>query len=344
MDSMPRYLSIIIIVICLLASFIFTAAENAFSNCNIYHYKVLAEDGNRRAKIIYKMASKFDDSIVTVLVGNNLAQAILSNIAAIFFLAIANEQNWPNGVESIVSTAIVASVLYLFTDFLPKVISKKYPDRTIEFFIYFIFIFYYLFYPIILFFRLFLLLFKKLFKSKGDLSLTKEEFIDKAGEAKDEVLESDEKQILNKAFKFDKISVNQVLTPLEKIFSINIQGLTTSKLNKILISTNYSRIPIYDGEKDNIIGILIIRSYFREYMRDKRLSIRKVLNKPICVNVDDKVDDIFKRFNDEKTHIALVYNRKKQLVGMITMDDVLEELVGDISEKQTTIINVMEKK
>src|SRR5574344_1663339 len=272
METMPPYLSIIIVIVCFLASFIFTAAENAFSNCNIYHYKVLAEDGNFTAKIIYKMASRFDNALVTVLVGNNLAQAVLSNVAAIFFLMLSNAQNWPNGVESIVSTVIVSTILYLFTDFLPKVISKNYPDRTAEIFIYPIYLFYILFYPIILIFRFFLFVIKKISKTKSSLTITKEEFIDKADEATEKVLEEDEKQILNKAFKFDSISVKQVLTPKSKIYSLNIATLTPKKLNKILLNIHYSRIPIYEENKNNIIGILTVRSYFMEYMKNNNLN------------------------------------------------------------------------
>jgi len=341
METMPPYLSIIIVVICLIASFIFTAAENAFSNCNIYHYKVLADDGKTIAKLIYKMASRFDNALVTILVGNNLAQALLSNVAAIFFLTLANAQKWPNGVESIISTVIVSIILYLFTDFLPKVISKNYPDRTAEVFIYPIYVFYIVFYPIVIIFRLILFVVKKISKNKSGITITKEEFIDKADEATEKVLEEDEKQILNKAFKFDSISVKQVLTPKSKIYSLNIATLTPKKLNKILLNIHYSRIPIYEENKNNIIGILTVRSYFMEYMKNNNLNLRSVLTKPIKVNDTDKVDDIFKEFNTEKTHIALVYNKDKQFTGMITMDDVLEELVGDISEKQTTFIDVV---
>ena len=340
MDNMPPYLVLIISIACIVASFIFTAAENAFSNCNIYHYKVLGDEGNKTAKCIFRMAKRFDDSLVTVLVGNNLFQTIMSNVSAIFFLYLSNTYKWADGVESIVSTIVVTFVLYFFADFLPKIISKATPDRTAKAVIYPIYFFYFLFYPLIIIFRFFLFLIKKIFKNKGDLSITKEEFIGKAGEAEDEVLEKDEKQILSRVFVFDNISVKQVLTPKEKIYSINIDGLTATKLNDMLLSVGFSRIPIYDKNKDNIIGILTVRSYFKEYINDKHLDIRSVLNEPLKAKDTDKVDDIFRKFNDEKTHIALVYNSNNEFIGMITMEDVLEELVGDINEKQTTAINV----
>lgn len=332
MDNLPPYLIVIVVIICLLASATFCACENAFSNCDIYHYKVLANEGNRRAKHIYRLATKYDDSLVTILVGNNLFQVIMSNVSAIFFLQLADVYQWANGVESIISTIFMTLLLYLFADLLPKIISKNFPNRTAEIVIYPAFIFYILFFPIIIIFRGLLLLIKKISHVKGDLSITKEEFIDKAIEADDEVLEEDEKTILKSAFKFDNIQVKQVLTPKNKIFSINIEDLTAKKLNNVLLSVNYSRIPVYEDNKDNIIGILTIRSYFKEYIEDKHLDIRSVLIEPLKVRDNEKVDDIFAKFNNEKTHIALVYDDKEQLIGMITMEDVLEELVGDINE------------
>ena len=342
MDSLPWYVVLIIAILCIIASFIFTCAENSYSNCNIYHYKVLAEDNNLTAKLVYKMAKNYDDALVTVLVGNNLVQAILSNVSAIFFLYLSGIYNWGNGVESIVSTIVVTVALYLLGDYLPKIISKNYPDRFAEIISYPIFAFYIILFPLIFIVRMFLKLLKKITKNKADISMTKEEFIDKAKEAEDDVLEADEKKILSRAFAFDKISVKQVLTPKEKIFSIDINGLTATRLNKILLDNKYSRIPVFDKEKDNIVGILTVKSYFKEYIEDKHLDIRSVLNAPLKVKDADKVDDIFEKFNDEKTHIALVYNDNDELIGMITMEDVLEELVGEIDEKATTSIAKVE--
>ncbi len=342
MDSLPWYVVLIIAILCIIASFIFTCAENSYSNCNIYHYKVLAEDNKLTAKLVYKMAKNYDDALVTVLVGNNLVQAILSNVSAIFFLYLSGIYNWGNGVESIVSTVVVTVALYLLGDYLPKIISKNYPDRLAEIISYPIFVFYIILFPLIFVVRMFLKLLKKITKNKADIQMTKEEFIDKAKEAEDDVLEADEKKILSRAFAFDKINVKQVLTPKDKIFSININGLTATKLNKILLDNRYSRIPLYDGEKDNIVGILTVKTYFKEYIEDKHLDIRSVISVPLKVRETDKVDDIFAKFNDEKTHIALVYNDKDELIGMITMEDVLEELVGEIDEKATTSINKVE--
>lgn len=335
MESIPPYLRLVIVVsilICLVLSFLFTAAENAFSNCNKYYYKVLGDENNFKAKLIYKMCDKFDDSLITALLGNNLSQTIISYISAFIFLCLANKYNLASGSESILSTLFLTIILYFFADYLPKIISKVNPNLTCEIVIYPIIIFYYLFLPIILFFKLILNLVKKITNNKDDLSITKEEFIDHAKEASEEVLEDEEKQILNKAIKFDKINVKQVLTPKEKIYSININKLTNTSLHEKILKTNYSRIPIFENRKNNIIGILNVKTYFKEYMEDKHFDVRSILNEPLKVSQNEKVDDIFKKFNKEKTHLALVYDNDNSLIGMVTMQDILEELIDNIDE------------
>ncbi|MFA6755659.1 MAG: hemolysin family protein [Bacilli bacterium] len=335
MENIPPYLSWLIIAVCTILSAIFSASENTFSNCNRYHFEALANEGKRTAKIICKLSKRFDDTLVVALVGSNTCQVIMSNVSAFFFLNLANNGVINQNTESLLSILVLTIIVYIFVDTIPKVVSKALPNQLAMVFAYIIIFFYYLFYPLILVFRGIIYLSKKIFKTKGDLSITKEEFIEKADDAIDDgVLEEDEKNILSRAFVFDTISVDKVLTKKKDIFEIDYNGLTVNKLNKIILSTSYSRIPIYKNNPDNIIGIITVRTYFKEYTKDEHLDLRSVISKPLKVKDTDKVDDIFKKFNDAKTHIALVYNSKKELIGMITMEDILEELVGDINENK----------
>ena len=127
-------------------------------------------------------------------------------------------------------------------------------------------------------------------------------------------------------------NVKEVLTPKEKIFALDINGLTHEKLKEILINTNYSRIPICDREFDNIIGVLHIKSYFRAIKQRSNASIRKMLQKTYFISSNVMIDDLFNGFKKHHTHIAIVRDKNKHVIGMVTMEDVLEELVSDISE------------
>ena len=351
---MPDYFWWIIIVICLLISALFSASENAFSNCNKYHFKVLADEGKVTAKIIVKLVEKFDNTLITILVGNNIMQTFMSYLSAMIFYNICNA-NGLAGLEALISTVVMAILVYVVSDTVPKIISKEIPNKLVYVLAYPVFIIGIILSPISIFFKLILKAVHKLFKIKEENILTKEDFILQADEAvvedeneddeekEEELFEPNELQLLNRAFYFDSIYVNEVLTPREKILAVDINGLTYEKLNKIILDTTFSRIPVYDGTIDNIIGILTVKNYFKEYTKDPHLEIRGVLSKPLFVDYSAKVDDIFRSFNKEKKHIAIV-KKDGKVVGMITMEDVLEELVGEINEKKTNILKEASKK
>lgn len=353
-SGMPLWAAWLVIVICLLISGIFSASENAFSNCNKYHFKVLAEEGKFLPKIILKLIEKFDNTLITILISNNIVQTFMSFLSAMIFYNLCNYYNLGDGLEAFLSTVVMAFLIYIVSDTVPKIISKEFPNRTAYVLAIPVYLMYIILYPVSLIFRFILFLVHKIFKIKDENILTKEEFIDIAdeavseiendeGEEKEELFEDNELKILNRAFLFDSISVKDVLTPRSKIFAIDINNLTFDKLNKTILETTYSRIPVYEGSIDNIIGILVIKNYFKEYSKDPHLSIRSVLSKPLYVNENEKVDDIFKAFNKEKMHIAIV-KKDDKVIGMITMEDILEELVGEISEKRVNILKGTYKK
>ncbi len=353
--GMPDYVCWIIIGICLIISGIFSASENAFSNCNKYHFKVLADEGKFTAKIIVRLVEKFDSTLVTVLVGNNIVQTLMTYLSAMLFYNICLMYGLGSGVEAVLSTVVMALLIYIVSDTVPKIISKQIPNKLVYVLAYPIAFVGILLYPFSLIFKLILKAVHKIFKIKEDNILTKDDFILQADEAvseetqeeeeeeTEEFFEPNELQLLNRAFYFDSIYVKEVLTPREKIFAIDIEGLTCDKLNQIILNTTFSRIPVYEGSLDNIIGIITVKNYFKEYSEDPHLNIRSILSKPLFVNYTDKVDDIFRSFNKEKKHIAIVKENDK-VVGMITMEDVLEELVGEINEKNTNMLKEATRK
>lgn len=350
--GMPDYVCWIIIAVCLLISGLFSASENSFSNCNKYHFKVLADEGKLTAKIIVKLVEKFDNTLITVLVGNNIVQTFMTYLSAMLFYNLCIYYNLGSGVEAVLSTVVMALLIYIVSDTVPKIISKQIPNKLVYILCYPVYSIGIILTPISFIFKGILIAVHKIFKIKEDNILTKDDFILQADEAvveedakednddkteEEELFEPNEIQFLNRAFYFDSIYVKEVLTPREKIFAVNIDNLTCDKLNKIILNTTFSRIPIYDGELDNIIGILTVKNYFKEYAQDPHLDIRSVLSKPLFVDLSAKVDDIFRSFNKEKKHIAIVKDKDK-VVGMITMEDVLEELVGEINEKSANLL------
>lgn len=342
--GMPFWASWLVIVILLLVSGLFSASENAFSNCNKYHFKVLADEGKITPKIIVRLTDKFESTLVSVLVGNNIVQTLISTISAILFYNICQVNNWGESIEVILSTVVVAFAVYVISDTCPKILSKAIPNKMVYILAWPDFIFSIILFPVILIFKGILTLVHKMFKIKEDNILTKEDFIEKADEAvtdeninqeEEQLFKPEEMKIFDRAFIFDQIKVEQVLTPKEKIVSFDINQLTNKVLNSLIMSSKFSRFPIYDEDKDNIIGILSVNTYFKEYNEDPHLDIRSILLEPLFFDKDAKVKEIFEKLNEEKVHIGLVRDEQGKLVGMVTMEDILEELIGETSSLES---------
>lgn len=338
--GMPDWVCWIIIGVLLIVSGLFSASENTFSNCNKYHFKVLADEGKITPKIIVRLTEKFEDTLVSVLVGNNIVQTFMSFMSAILFYNLCNAYGWGDSVEAILSTVVMAVLVYVVSDTIPKILSKQIPNKMAYILAWPDFILGIILYPIIVIFRLLLKLIYKIFKIKDNGLITKEDFLETAQEAissenvdneEEALFEKNEIKILKQAFVFDAIKVSSVLTPKNKIVSINSKDLKVKVMNKFLLSNNFSRYPVFEGSKENIIGILSVNTYFKEFAEDPHFDIRSIIIQPLFVNEKQTVKEIFDELNREKVHIALVKNDNGELVGMITMEDILDELVGEQS-------------
>ena len=180
---MPDYVCWIIIAVCLLISGVFSASENSFSNCNKYHFKVLADEGKLTAKIIVRLVEKFDNTLVTVLVGNNIVQTFMTYLSAMLFYNLCVYYGLGSGVEAVLSTVVMALLIYIVSDTVPKIISKQIPNKLVYVLAYPIFIIGIILSPISWIFKLILKAVHKIFNIKEDNLLTKDDFILQADEA-----------------------------------------------------------------------------------------------------------------------------------------------------------------
>jgi len=341
--GLPVYAAWIIIGVCLLLTAIFNASETAFSASNKYLFKVRAEEGHFVDKVIYHFTNKFENTLITILISNNVMNTISAFISAMVFFFICQQYGLPDGVDAILSTVLMGVIIYVFGDTIPKIIAKHFPNRLCYILVYPVSIFYILFFPISLIFKGILFIVHKIFKLDEKNLFTKDDFLVQVDEAvveedvkekeedQEELFEPNEVRIMKKAFRFDTILVNDVLTKRENMYALSVDELNYQRINEVISEVSYSRIPIYEDTLDNIIGILVVKNYFKEYMFDPHVDIRGTLIDPIFINKEEKVDDIFNDLNAEKTHIAIVKENDK-VIGLVTMEDILEELVGSIDE------------
>lgn len=334
--GLPIWACFVLIFVLLIFSALFSASENAYSNCNKYHFKIKADEGKLTARIIVKLIDKFEDTLVAVLVGNNIVQTIMTSFSALLFYMYL-EGTALEPYEAIFSTVIMGFLISILGDTIPKILSKSFPNRFAILLAWPAYLTFIILLPIILPFKLFLKLTHKIMKIKDKTELTNEDFLDQVEEAVtdenydsklEELFEENEKKLINRVISFDRIKVSQVLTPVEKIITMDLSDFSIDKINSFLLSHDYSRYPVIDEDK-NIIGILSINAYFQEYAKDNHLDVRSCLSLPIYVKDSDTVDDIFKELNKEKVHMALVKDSKEDIIGMVTMEDILDELIGE---------------
>ena len=342
--GMPMWACWVLIAVMLLVSGLFSASENSYTNCNKYHFQSLSNKGNRTAKIITRHVDNFDNTLVAVLVGNNIVQTLMSYLSAMLFYNICNVYGLSEGLESILSTVVMAFLVYIVSDTVPKILSKSMPNRMAIFLAYPVLVTEILLFPVVLLFKGVLALAHKIFKVKDQSLLSKEELLQSVSVAVNEeettedeeeeaekLFEKDETEILDNVLAFDSLKVKDIYIPMEKVHSIDITGLTADMVNEEILSHDFSRIPVYEDSKDNIVGILVVRTYFEEYSQDKHLNIRSILESPAFIEKDLPIDDAFENLNREHVHLGIVTDAGKP-IGVISMEDILEELVDDIAE------------
>lgn len=320
--------NIILIIVLIFVAAFFSMAETAFSTCNKIRIKIKAEDGNRHAKLAMKVIDNYDKSLITVLIGHNIVNFVASAIATLVAVAFIENE----GVASVVSTIIMTILVLLFGEIIPKNIAKANADKSCLILAYPIRFLMIVLYPLSMIFYGITLLVMKIFNNKEKEPEMTEDDLQNIVEAIEEegVIEEEESDLIQSAIEFDSIVVKEIFTPRKKMYAINIRD-DRDELIKTLVKGNisFSRIPVYDGSIDNIIGILHVRKFLKEYMLDRDVDIKSLLIEPYFVKPNIKLDDMLDGFSQHKTHIAIVTNNNERVVGMVTMDDVLEELVGE---------------
>ena len=326
-------LSWVIISVCVLAHFFFSAGETALACANRFKMQVEADDGKKSARLVLHVCEKYDRALITVLIGSNIVSIVASVVSTIVFYNLLSNFGLVNDTISLISSIVISLLIYVIGDALPKTIARSIPDTISKAFVYPIYGLMLILFPITFVFEKFTKLIERVFRVKEETSFDEEDFENVVEKVSDEgIIEEEQGDIIQSALDFADTNVKEVLTPRKRIFALDIKTLDREKLHQIILETNYSRIPIYEDDIDNIIGVLHIKSYLSAYLRNPNVSIRRKLQKPYFVSSNIMIDDLFNGFKKHHTHIAIVRDKNKKVVGMVTMDDVLEELVSDISE------------
>ena len=326
-------ISWIIIVILLILVAFFSGAETALACCNRYKISAEAENGKKYAKTLLKILDNYNRALTTVLIGNNVVAIAISAVATTLFVYYFRNTSYDEYMASLFASIIITFAVFVIGDTLPKTIARSIPNTFSKICTYPIYILMLILFPISYLFDKGLLLMQKLFKVKDEEELTEEDFSDTLEKASEEdMIDEEQAEIVQSTLDYLDTEVRNVSTPRNKMFAIDIKGLNHQKLQEILLNTKYSRIPVYEKVFDNMIGVLVVRIYLEEYALDPHVSVRSILQRPYFINSNVMIDDLFKGFKKHHTHLAFVRNKNMKITGMVTMEDILEEIVSDISE------------
>lgn len=323
----------IIVIILLIFSAFFSASDMVYGVVDKVKLEEAAKKGNKRAKVALYLRNNYEFSISSILFGNNLVNILASSIVTLIGVSI-NPETGP------LITAIVFTVIIIIVgEFLPKAIAKKFNYSLALAFAYpvrlFTFLFFIFTWPFSRFFKLVSRLFKR--KVKEDHSINEEvldEMVDEIEETGE--LEKDEAEIVRGAIDLLDIQAFEIMTPRVDVYAIDIDDpLEDIIKQKELL--DYSRVPVYKDTIDNIVGILSIKLLSKKLLNNEEINIEELIYKPLVVPRSYQVINLLNDFKDEKIHIAVVKDEYGGTEGIITMEDILEEVVGDIFDETDEI-------
>lgn len=308
----------------------FSATETAFSSLSRIRIKNMASEGNRKAKLVNSLLDNYDELLSTVLIGNNLVNIAATSIATVLFI-----QLWGN-IGSTISTVVMTIVVLVFGEVTPKSLAKEAPESFAMFsagIIKFLMVF---FKPFNFFFRKLKSFLKRLFNVNSDKRLTGNELLTIVAEAQQGGgIDSDESELLRNAIEFDDIAAEDILTPRVDIIAIR-KDTPKDKIASIFSETGFSRLPVYDDSIDYITGVLHEKNFYR-YVWDNSRSIESIIKPVIFIPASIKISNLLKRLQDEKLHMAIVVDEFGGTQGLVTLEDVIEELIGDIWDEHDEI-------
>ena len=323
------------ILICIVCSNLSSASEMAYSACNRVRLENAMEDGNKRAAVAVKICEKYDDALSAILIGNNLVNIASSALGTLAVIEIfgSDEYSW-------VSTLVITLLVIIFGETMPKIIAKTSANRIAVRYSYVIRTLMIVLYPLIwLVVNLakLLTLGLKGETREADEDAAVEELSSIIETAEDEaVLDEDKSELLQAAIDFSDISAFEVMTARVDVEAIDIDDDWEDILSAI-DEASYSRIPVYEGSIDNIIGILYLNHFLKALTDEKEPDMRSLLMEPCYVYKTVKLPSVLNELRRAKQHLAVVTDEYGGTLGVVSMEDVLEQLVGEIWDENDVI-------
>lgn len=312
-----------IVVVCLLFSAYFSATETAFSTFNKIKMRNLADKGNKSAKLVLNIEETYDTMLSTILIGNNIVNILSASLSTMLFISWIDDKSGPT-----VSTAVMTIIVLIFGEITPKTLAKQIPDKFAMFAAPFLKLLMIIFFVFTFIFKKWQDLISKLVKSKDEDIVTEEEILTLVEEAaEDGSINESESELIKSAIEFGDLEVIDIFTPRVDIIALP-KDATYEDIDNAFSGNPFSRLPIYDEDIDHIVGIIYYKDFYQA--EEQNFKLENIIKQPMFVMKHKLVNELLKEFQTQKQHFAVVADEFGSVAGIVTMEDILEEIVGEI--------------
>nr|WP_229421738.1 hemolysin family protein [Massiliimalia timonensis] len=339
MGDIPPLIFVLLVFLIAMSAF-FSGTETAFATVNRIRMKNIAAAGNKKANKVIRIADEYDRALSALLIGNNIVNIASASIGTVIFTT------WfgPSGAG--ISTLVMTIVVLIFGEILPKTYAKQNAEslalkvvNILDFFIK-------LFSPLIFLF----LKLTNLVTRNGETtpSVTEQELKFIIEESENEgVLEQQESELVQSALDFDEITVEEILTPRVDVVAVEEQE-DPERVKSLFFEEGYSRLPVYSGSIDHVVGVVHNKDFFRAYVQNQQVSLNEIMQNTVYVPPKKLISELMKELQRLKSHMAIVTDQYGGTIGIITLEDIIEELVGEIwdesDEEETPVVKLSENR
>lgn len=331
---MSLYLVLVGIVLCICLSAFFSASEMAYSSCNALRLERARDGGSKRAGAALRITERYDDALSAILIGNNLVNIAASSLGSVAVMLITggDAYTW-------VATVIITLLVIIFGETIPKITTKKNANRTAESFAYPVRCLMIVLKPLIWLVVKAIDLLTRGMKPEDDPDSDEavEELQSIIETAEDEaVLDEDQSELVQAAIDFSEIPAYEAMTARVDVAAIDIDD-DWEEILSLIENAPYSRLPVYEDSIDNIIGVLYLNRFLKALTDGEPVNIRSLLMPPCYVYKTMKLPAVLNQLRRERQHLAIVSDEYGGTLGLLTMEDVLEQIVGEIWDETDTV-------
>lgn len=332
---------LILYVFLIFAAAFFASCETSFVAANAVRLRNMADDGNRRAKMAVKIQENFDKMLTGVLIGNNIAHLGCASIATILAIDIFKTMRPTMGdlesAAAAAASAITTVVVFMLGEMIPKSFASSNSEKVAIAFAPILRAFLFIIAPLAFMFSWISRLMGKLFPQTEEPTVTEEELSNIIDTIEEEgVIDEEQGELLQSALEFSKTTVADVLTMRDDIVFVDL-SMTADEIAACLIKNKHSRLPVCDGSIDSVVGILVIRDFLKAYVKGTNVDVRKIMKEPYFVPLNASIDDLLSEMGRNRFYMAIVRDASGNTAGVVTIEDFLEELVGEIFDEDDEI-------